>query len=213
MNRAGLLCGVLAAALWSGVAAADDEPLPRFEIVPFGGYRIGGEFELEDEQGTSSGDVDFDPAASWGLGLGLYRDRNGFYELLYSRQSSEFDDNDPALEGVDIVTEYFHFGGTIIFDDQDWVHPYFSLTLGVTRFDVDDFGSEIEPSGSLGFGLRFPASHNLSFLLGARVYGTLVDSDTDLFCSSVNGEAICIVQGSGNVVYQGEAVAGVVFRF
>ena len=54
---------------------------------------------------------------------------------------------------------------------------------------------------------------NLSFLLGARAYGTLVDSDTDLFCSSINGEAICIVQGSGNVVYQGEAVAGVVFRF
>jgi hypothetical protein len=41
----------------------------------------------------------------------------------------------------------------------------------------------------------------------------LVDSDTDLFCSSINGEAICIVQGSGNVVYQGEAVAGMVVRF
>ena len=206
--------GAALVATFAGVsAAADDDPLPKFEIVPFGGYRIGGEFELEDAQGVSSGDVDFDSAASWGLGLGLYRDRNGFYELLYSRQSSEFDDNDPALEGVDVVTEYFQVGGTIVFDEQEWVQPYFSLTVGVTRFDVDGFGSEIEPSGSVGFGLRFPASKNLSFLLGARGYGTLVDSDTDLFCSSVGGEAICIVQGSGNVVYQGEAVAGVVFRF
>ena len=213
MNVRTLIGGLLTAVLASGAAVADDEPLPRFEITPFGGYRIGGEFELEDGQGTSSGDVDFDSAASWGVDLGLYRDRNGFYELLYSRQSTEFDDNDPALEGVDIVTEYFQVGGTIVFDQEDWVHPYFSLTIGVTRFDVDGFGSEIEPSGSVGFGLRFPAGRNLSFLLGARAYGTLVDSDTDLFCSSVNGEAICIVQGSGNVVYQGEAVAGVVFRF
>jgi hypothetical protein len=199
--------------LASSAAWAADEPLPRFEVTPFGGYRIGGEFELEDDQGTSSGDVDFDSAASWGVGLGLYRDRNGFYEFLYSRQSTEFDDNDPALEGVDVVTEYFQFGGTIVFDDEDWVHPYFSLTIGVTRFDVDGFGSEIEPSGSVGFGLRFPASNNLSLLLGVRAYGTLVDSDTDLFCSSINGEAICIVQGSGNVVYQGEALAGLAFRF
>ena len=127
MNVRTLIGGLLTAVLASGAAAADDEPLPRFEITPFGGYRIGGEFELEDGQGTSSGDVDFDSAASWGVDLGLYRDRNGFYELLYSRQSTEFDDNDPALEGVDIVTEYFQVGGTIVFDQE--AVSYTHLTL------------------------------------------------------------------------------------
>ncbi len=206
-----ILIGLLA-----GQAALAQRPEyrpPRFEIAPMGGYRIGGEFDVEDNDGGNARSVDFEEAGSWGLGLGIYRDPNGFYEFLYSRQTTELDDPDPALGSVDITTEYYQLGGTLLFDPEPWLRPYLSLTIGITRFDADGFGSEIKPSGSLGVGLRFPVGERLSFLTGLRGYGTLVDSNTDLFCSSVNGEAVCLVQGSGDVVYQGEVVAGFVLRF
>ena len=62
----------------AGPALADNKPL-RFEITPFGGYRIGGSFDVEDEQGNELRSTDFKEHASYGLGLALYRDPNGFY--------------------------------------------------------------------------------------------------------------------------------------
>jgi hypothetical protein len=194
----------------AGPAFADR---PRFEIAPFGGYRIGGDFDLEDEQGLTLSNVDLESDVSWGLGLALYRDPDAYYELLFSRQTTQLDDPDPALQDVDFTTEYYHFGGTLIFEFEPWMHPYLSVTLGLTRFDADDFGSEYEFSGSLGLGVRIPVSERLSFLLGARGYGTLVDSDTEYLCASTGGEATCLVRSSGDVFFQGEAMLGVALTF
>jgi hypothetical protein len=194
----------------AGPALADR---PRFEVAPFGGYRIGGDFDLEDEQGLNLSNVDLESDVSWGLGLALYRDPDAYYELLFSRQTTQLDDPDPALQDVDFTTEYYHFGGTLIFEFEPWMHPYLSVTLGLTRFDADDFGSEYEFSGSLGLGVRIPVSERLSFLIGARGYGTLVDSDTEYLCASTGGEATCLVRSSGDVFFQGEAMLGVALTF
>jgi hypothetical protein len=186
---------------------------PRFEIAPFGGYRIGGEFDLEDDQGLNLSNVDLESDVSWGLGLALYRDPDAYYELHFSRQTTQLDNSDPALRDVDFTTEYYHFGGTLIFEFEPWMHPYLSVTLGLTRFDADDFGSEYEFSGSLGLGVRIPVGERVSFLLGARGYGTLVDSDTEYLCASAGGEATCLVRSSGDVFFQGEAIFGVALAF
>ena len=186
---------------------------PRFEIAPFGGYRIGGEFDLEDDQGLNLSNVDLESDVSWGLGLALYRDPDAYYELHFSRQTTQLDNSDPALRDVDFTTEYYHFGGTLIFEFEPWMHPYLSVTLGLTRFDADDFGSEYEFSGSLGLGVRIPVGERVSFLLGARGYGTLVDSDTEYLCASAGGEATCLVRSSGAVFFQGEAIFGVALAF
>ena len=186
---------------------------PRFEIAPFGGYRIGGEFDLEDDQGLNLSNVDLESDVSWGLGLALYRDPDAYYELHFSRQATQVDDSDPALRDVDFTTEYYHFGRTLIFEFEPWMHPYLSVTLGLTRFDADDFGSEYEFSGSLGLGVRIPVGERVSFLLGARGYGTLVDSDTEYLCASAGGEATCLVRSSGDVFFQGEAIFGVALAF
>ncbi len=192
-------------------SALADRPL--FEVAPFGGYRIGGEFDVEDERGTELRSADLDEGASWGLGLALYRDPNGFYELLYSRQKTQFDDPDPALRDVDITTEYYHFGGTLIFDYEPWLRPYLSLTLGLTRFDAEDFGSEYKFSASLGLGWRVPVGDHAAILLGARGFGTLIDSDTELLCASGDGRGTCLVRTSGDLILQGEATLGMAFTF
>ena len=71
----------------------------RFEVAPFAGYRIGGDFDVEDEQGIELRSADLEEDVSWGIDLAYYRDMNSYYELLFSRQTTQFDDNDPALGG------------------------------------------------------------------------------------------------------------------
>jgi len=121
-------CGALPGAL-----AADP---PRFDVTPMVGYRMGGEFEVVDPEATSGTSIDLDEGTSFGIDLGLYRDSNSFYELLYSRQESGFDSPDASIGSVDLATEYLHFGGTLLFPDEYWYVPWISLTVGATRLPV-----------------------------------------------------------------------------
>lgn len=187
---------------------------PRFELSPFVGYRIGGEFDTQATETTSSRTVDLESGASWGVDLGLYRDDTSFYELLYSRQSTGFDSRDAALGRIDVVTEYYQVGGTLLMEPQRWVVPWLSLTIGATRLSADGgYGSETKFSGSLGGGLRLPVNEHFGIVLGLRGYLTLVDSDTEFLCISEGGEATCLVRSSGSTYFQGEATAGFTLRF
>lgn len=207
------LVGVAAAATCIPAQAALADG-PRFEITPFVGYRIGGQFDVEDETGGEDS-VDLDDATSLGVDLGLYRDSSSFYELLYSRQSAGLDSSDAALAGVDVVTEYLHFGGTLVFADEKFYAPYLSLTVGATRLSADkgNYDDETKFSGSIGGGVRFPFSDTFAATLGVRAYVTLIDSDTDLFCVSAGGNATCLLKSSGGTYWQGEAQLGITARF
>ena len=93
---------------------------------------MGGEFEVVDPEATNGTSIDLDEGTSFGIDLGLYRDSNSFYELLYSRQESGFDSPDASIGSVDLATEYLHFGGTLLFPDEYWYVPWISLTVGAT---------------------------------------------------------------------------------
>ena len=194
------------------VARADS---PRFEFTPFVGGRLGGEFEVTDTEGTDSS-VDLGSGESYGIDLGLYRDSQSFYELLYSTQSTNFDSNDPALDGVDLRIDYLQFGGTIFYPvDSDFFVPYLSLTIGATLMEPDRSGydSETKFSGSLGGGVRIPFNDHIALNLGLRGYLTFVSSDTDLFCVSNSQNAGCLVRSSGSTFFQGEGQVGLSIRF
>jgi hypothetical protein len=185
----------------------------RFDVTPLVGYRMGGEFEEVDTE-TGTGDtLDLDDGSSFGVDLGLYRDSNSFYEVLYTRQESGIDSPDPAIGSVDVATEYLHFGGTLLFPDEYWYVPWLSLTVGATRLNPDGgFDSETEFSASLGGGVRLPFNERVSATLGVRGYVTLVDSDTAIFCVG-SGDLNCLVKTSGSTFFQGEAFLGLNFRF
>ena len=199
-------CGALPGAL-----AADP---PRFDVTPMVGYRMGGEFEVVDPAATSGTSIDLDEGTSFGIDLGLYRDSNSFYELLYSRQESGFDSPDASIGSVDLATEYLHFGGTLLFPDEYWYVPWISLTVGATRLDPQGGGydSETELSASFGGGVRMPFNDQVAATLGVRGYVTLVDSDTAIFCVG-SGDLNCLVRTSGSTFFQGEAFLGLNFRF
>jgi hypothetical protein len=204
---------------WTALAAlatadACAEGSPRFEITPWVGYRGGGDFDVDlDEQPTKT--VDLDADTSFGVDLGLYRDIHSFYELLYTRQETSVDSSDPTLQGLDVITEYLHFGGTILFDNETWYEPYLSMTIGATRLDAKGGGydSETKFSGSIGGGFRFPFNERVSGVAGVRAYLTFIGSDTDLFCLSANGQLNCLLQSSGSTFTQFEGQLGLSVKF
>ena len=126
-----VLAGALVCASAAPLAAnADDRP--RFDVTPMVGYRVGGDFETIDPETTTGQKVDLDNGTSFGIDVGLYRDESSFYELLYTHQDSGFDSSDATIGGVDVSTEYLHFGGTLLFAEDTWYVPWMSLTVGAT---------------------------------------------------------------------------------
>ena len=210
----GILLGFAAPVLAGQPEGDDDEDyLPRVEIMPFAGYRVGGEFDFEDGVGVTQS-LDMGDDTSWGFDLGLYRDRSSFYELLYSQQNAQVDTNGTSLGTFGLRTEYAHFGGTLLFPDQNWFVPYLSLTLGVTKFDPEDetLVSESELSMSLGGGVRLPINEHFAVSLGVRGYLTFMDSSSQIFCVSSGGGA-CLFRISASSFYQFEGQVGFVMTY
>ncbi|MFO1393715.1 MAG: outer membrane beta-barrel protein [Steroidobacteraceae bacterium] len=196
--------GVLACGL---ALAADAADKPRFELTPYVGYRMGGEFDLDNPPPDTSSSADLDSSASWGVDLGIYRDRNSFYEVLYSHQSAGVSTDDPSLDGKDVSIQYLQAGGTLLFPHEHYV-PWLSLTVGATWFDAGgSYGSETKFSGSLGGGVRFPFGDRFAATLGLRGYWTVVESDTAFFCSG-SGSVNCLFKTTGGAFFQGEALLG-----
>ncbi len=203
---------VLQVVIPATVARAGDESgdrfTPRAEITPYIGYRMGGQFDVESTTPDTSKSVDLQDSGDWGIDLGIYRDRTSFYEILYSYQSAGLDSNDPSLKGVDLSIEYLQVGGTLLFDDHESYLPYLSLTVGGTKFDAGGgYGSETKFSGSLGGGVRFPIGDHFAATLGVRGYLTVVNSDTQFFCSG-SGSVNCLFRTTGSTFFQGEGLLG-----
>ena len=197
-----------ATALLGSAAAWADKP--TVEITPFVGYRMGGEFDVNNPPAGEDDSVDVGDSSSWGVDFGIYRDAVSFYEFLYSQQSTDLDSNQAGLKGSDVKIEYYQLGGTLLYPYDNWLVPYLSLTIGATRFDVSGGGSSSETkfSGSLGGGVRVPVSDNFALTLGARGYLTAVDSDSQFICVGSGGSANCLIKSSGSAFFQGEATLG-----
>jgi len=197
---------LMASFLLSPLAQAAERT--TFQVAPFGGLRMGG--SLEDAETGESRDIE--EAASFGVALELrYGQEDRWWQLWYSRQGSEIRSPDSTL---DLDVEYLHFGGTVPIDDEGRVQSYLSAGIGATRLTpgsgLDD---SMEFSGSLGLGLSVPLSERVALRFEARGYLTVVDADSSIFCSSINGEGACRIVASGSTLFQAELLAAIAFGF
>lgn len=198
-------------ALCATAAAQERERPPRFELTPYAAYRVGGEIDAEDGDGS----FDFGDSNAYGLILDITANANGQWEVLYARQETDLSggaafDDDPLLN-LDI--EHYHFGGTYLFDGES-TRPFVALTVGLARLDPETpgLGAESYLSASLGGGVQFRADKRVGVRLEGRVFATFVDTDGALFCES-DGGIDCLVRVQGTALAQFEARAGIVFRF
>lgn len=185
-----------------------------FELTPYGAFSVGGTFS-DSETGDA---VSLNDAESFGLLLDIREGPNTQWEIIYSRQAADADVRSSlsAQVAVDIDVHYLQGGGTYQ-GDGNKVRPFLSATLGATHFDVKSNGYDSDTffSFSLGPGLQIRPTDRLGIRLEARVFGTLVQSDSNLFCISdpANMNAGCAIRVDGEVFWQTQLLAGLVFRF
>lgn len=201
----------IAFALLSFAAAADEAKRPAMEIMPFGGFRAGGEFE----DALTGRDTDVSESSSFGIALRLARDFETQWEILYSRQQTDTDGVTApgAAPAVDLDVEYLHLGGTY-YPAEYAYSPYVIGGLGITRFtpkpgELDD---RTDFSLSIGAGMRFPLTDRFALRLEGRGFLTFVDPDAAVFCRSDGGGA-CAIRGSGSTFLQFEAALGLAYSF
>jgi len=207
--------------------AAAQEGRFRFEITPYAAYRIGGEFDPQPDAEPKAGGGGFELQEGNAEGLVLdirtsagnqLAGGSGQWELLYAHQSTELE-TEPSFAGgptLDLDVSHFQFGGAYLFhDDSETLVPFIAMTAGVARFDprLDEADSEDFFSWSLGGGVHLRADRRIGVRLEARVYGTLIDDDSALFCVVSPTVNSCAVRVEGDQLYQFEARVGVVARF
>ena len=186
--------------------------LPQYSLTPFGGYTFGGEFR--DEEDTVS--VDVDDAAHFGLIFNIRESANTQWEFFYARQSSEADTSEVSATEplVDIDVQYLHLGGTYVADGNR-ARPFLAATVGGTRFDPGplSFDSENFFSFGIGAGWQLQPTDRLGMRLEGRVLGTVLRSDTELFCQTGPNQNVCAITSKGDIYWQFQTSLGLVFRF
>jgi hypothetical protein len=203
------LSAALAATVMTAGLAGRATPLhaQSVEIMPFGGYRFGGDFfELIAGQRV---DVDGSPAVGVVVNVPL---ANGLQvEGLFTQQNAM----------VSVPAGPFHpstrWNATVAHAQvgglQELMNgrarPFLTGVLGLTRYAAEH-DSEVRFTVGAGGGVKlFPASH-VGLRLDGRVYTTFVDADARFIACA---PGTCIAALHVDVVWQAEFTAGVVFRF
>jgi hypothetical protein len=205
------VCAILLAGLSAPQEVRADRSGYRFELTPMLGYRFGGEFEEAEGEIT----IDLDDASSFGLLLNGRDERNTQWEVYYSKQATTADTvTVPGLTSeTDLEIHYLQIGGTYRGSGEK-LRPFLSAGIGGTHIspDAPGLGSETYVAFSIGTGLQFFTTGRWGMRLEARGIGTLLDTDSELFCVSEGG-AVCAFRLEGRVLWQLETFAGVTFRF
>lgn len=210
-----------AAASVTTLPAPAQEPAFRFELTPYAAYRVGGEFEpqAEPKDGLDGRYAELQDSHAEGLLLDIRtRDGNTQWEVLYAHQSTELETQPSFVGGptLDIDVSHFQFGGTLQFDDGNaTTTPFIALTAGVARFEpgLEGAGAESYFSWSLGGGIQLLAERRVGVRIEGRVFGSLIDDESALFCVASPEANGCALAVEGDMLYQFEARVGIVARF
>ena len=199
---------VLILGIMSMVSVATETMGQNFEVTPFAGYRFGGSFE---DSVTGFG-LDIHNSEAYGIVLGINMSPETQVELLYSHQPTELRPkglfSPTSLTDLDI--DYYHFGGTYIWNPERDVRPFIQASVGVTHLSPDraGLGSETRFSFGIGGGVKYFLTKHIGFRLDGRALGTLLNSNSTIFCSGG-----CTVRVEGNTLWQFQGNLGVIFAF
>jgi Outer membrane protein beta-barrel domain len=183
----------------------------RFEITPFAGYRLQGEFDASSSDSVFTRDlnVEVEEGAVYGLILDIPLNPNWQIELLANRQESSFiiDEGlfDPETELGDVTLTYVHAG--LLFQwGQGQVNPFITGSIGLARIEpeFDELDADDRFSASFGGGVKILFADNVGLRLEARGYWTDLDTGFDDRLDRYD---------EGDGLFQGEGSVGLVFAF
>jgi opacity protein-like surface antigen len=158
---------------------------------------------------TTGTSADVKDAATFGLVLGMPYDASRELQLQYMQQSTTLAPGGGAAP-FDLTIRYLHVGGTVFVDGGTTRGFYATGGIGVTQFSpsTSGFGSEVKPSGNLGFGYALPLGDRFALRAEVRGYLSLVNSSGGFLCSGG-----CVVVLKGDAVTQYEGRIGLMGRF
>jgi opacity protein-like surface antigen len=185
----------------------------RFEITPFAGYRLQGDFEASGTDDTFGDlDVEVEEGGVYGVLLDIPLNRNWAIELLANRQESSFvlDEGllDPETELGDVNLTYLHAG--ILFQWGDGqVNPFITGSLGIARIDPQFGGLDSDDrfSTSFGGGVKIFLADNVGLRLEARGYWTDLGTDFD------DDDRFDRFEDDSDGLFQGEGSVGLIIAF
>jgi hypothetical protein len=201
-----LIFGLLAI-LPTASARAQDR---RVEIAPFAGIQFGGSVQ------SQPGRLEIEPDLNYGVIVDVRVRKDATIQMLYGRQDTtlEFVSSNlffPRRVRAGLAVEYYHLGGAVEFGEGR-LRPYFSLTVGATRFDpkVEDVGSEWRFSIGSGLGVKTWMSPRFGFRAEARVWPTFLQTSGGFLCSLPGG---CLAEVEADFLTQASATAGFFVAF
>ena len=195
-------------------AFADSEPFfatplaqtTRFAIMPFYGYRFGGDVEAPNT-GT---EYEFDDGPAYGLCLSYAPlDYPGRFELLWSRQDSGIDfRGNNGLGEVDLTIDVIQIGGVSEFGTESF-RPYVSAHVGATHYSSDDFGDDTRFSFGIGAGVKAFLTKNIYLCADLRGFCTVVEAEG----SFIYYNGVSVARFSGSTIWQGQVSLGIGVTF
>jgi hypothetical protein len=180
------------------------------EVMPFGGYRFGGDlFERATQR-----PLDLDGAPALGIVVNVPLSDGLQVEALVARQDAHasipttpFNQATPATR-QHLTVDHWQGGGLQELSTGR-VRPFLTGMLGLTRYAADG-DSEVRFTVGAGGGVKlFPVRH-VGVRVDGRVYTTFIDADV-AFLACAPGT--CIGAVAVDVVWQAEFTMGLVFRF
>jgi len=182
----------------------------RFEITPFAGYRLSGDFNAQSNRAFDPDlNVEVDESAIYGVLLDIPLSPNWQIELLANRQKSAFIVDrgllEPSNELGDVELTIVH-GGILLQWGSGQVNPFVTASAGLTRIDpkFSELDADNRFSASFGGGAKVFFSENVGLRLEARGFWT--DLDTGFRDRYDRYD-------SGDGLFQGEASAGLIIAF
>ena len=182
----------------------------RFEITPFAGYRLSGDFDAQSSDVFDPDlNVEIEESAIYGVLLDIPLSRNWQIELLANRQRSAFIIDrgllEPSRELGDVDLTIVH-AGLLLQWGAGQVNPFVTISGGLTRIDpqFSELDADNRFSTSFGGGAKVFFGENVGLRLEARGFWTDLDTGFEDRFDRYD---------SGDGLFQGEASAGLIIAF
>jgi hypothetical protein len=189
-----------------GAGGAQSQSL---EVMPFGGYRFGGDFfEI-----ASGWPVDADGAGSFGIVVNVPYASDVQFEGYFTHQEAQF--TVPVSPGAPparlrVTVDHLQAGGLHELT-RGRARPFLTGTLGLTRYATSG-DSEIRFSLSGGGGVKLYPTEHAGLRLDGRVTATVVDADGVVRDCGLD-YGVCVSSLHVWIVWQAEFTAGLVVKF
>lgn len=186
-------------------APAHDANAQGVEVMPFSGYRFGGDFfEL-----ATGHPVDNDGAPAIGVVVNVPLDNGMQVEAMVTQQRASV----PISAGpFTRATQRVTVGNAQVGGLQELhggsVRPFLTGVVGLTRY-ASEIDSEVRFSVGAGGGVKLFPARRVGLRLDGRLFTTFVDADLRFLACS---PGTCLTAVHVNMVWQAEFTAGIVFR-